>query len=81
MKFSRPMVTLSLKKQATSSKMDMQTPSLIGVVPDNQASLGKDLVSRAKHHLVSLAKDLQSLVRDQEEVGVTAVVNTKGVSK
>ena len=65
MKFSRP----------------MEISSLIGVVPDNQASLAKDQVSRAKHHLASLVRDLQSLVRDHEEVGVTAVVNTKGVSK
>ena len=67
MKFSRP--TLSLK--------DMAVLSLNMAVLDHQASLVKDLESRVKHHLVSLAKDPQSLVRDQEEVGVTAVVNTK----
>jgi len=77
MKFSRP--TLSLKDMATSSKMDMQTSSLIGAVLDHQASLVKDLESQAKHHLVSLAKDPVSLVRDQAEVGVTVVVNTKGL--
>jgi len=65
MKFSRPM--------EISSLIDL------GVL-DHQASLVKDLVSRAKHHLASLVRDLQSPVRDQAEVGVTAVVNIKGVS-
>jgi len=58
----------------------MLTSSLIGAVLDHQASLVKDLQRRIKHHLASLAKHLQSLVRDQAEVGVTVVVNTKGVS-
>ena len=77
------METLTLKTQTTSSKMDMEISSLIDLmVLDHQASLAKDQVSRAKHHLASLARDLQSLAREaHEEVGTTAVVNTKGVSK
>ena len=60
----------------------METSSLIDpMVPDHQASLAKDPVSRAKHHLVSLVRDPVSLVRDQVEVEVIVVVNTKGVSK
>ena len=47
---------------------------------DHQASPVKDPVSRAKHHLASLVRDLQSLVKEaQAEVGVTVVVNTKVV--
>ena len=67
MKFNRPMEASSL---------------IDPMVPDHQASLAKDPVSRVKHHLASLVRDqslvrvLQSLVRDQAEVGVIVVVNT-----
>ena len=74
-------LTLNWREKLMKFSRPMEISSLIGVVPDNQASLAKDQVSRAKHHLASLVRDLQSLVRDHEEVGVTAVVNTKGVSK
>ena len=56
MKFSRPM--------EISSLIDL-------MVLDQEASLVKDPVSLAKHHLASLAKDLQSLAREaHDEVGV-----------